>query len=113
MKTFIAIILASMALVFLVVTNTTLVPLHFYSLTMDFPLPFILMFPTGIALLCFAFFHERRMSKTTAIIHGLEDDFQSEQSKVLEMAKRAHELELENKKLKIRLGDTDGDEDSL
>lgn len=113
MKTFIAIVLAAIVLTFLTVTNTVMVPLHFYSLSTSVALPFILVFPTGVALLCFAFFHEIRMEKSTAIIHGLEDDLQREQAKILEIVKRTHELELENRKLKIRLGDTDTDDDSL
>lgn len=113
MKTFVVFVLVCIALTFLVVTNTTGVPLHFYSFTMSFPLPFILVFPTGIALLCFAFFYERQRGKTTIIIHGLEDDLQNEQIKIMEIIKHTHELEIENEKLKIRLGDTDVDEDSL
>lgn len=113
MKMLVGIILASMVFTFLVITNATPVPLHFYSYTMSFPLPFILVFPTGIALLCFAFYHEHRTSKTTTIIRGLENDLQNEQEKVIETAKRTHELELENRKLKIRLGDISKDEDSI
>jgi hypothetical protein len=115
MKTFVTIVLTCIVLTFLVVTNTVMVPIHFYSLSMNVALPFILVFPTGVALLAFAFFHELRMGKATTIIHGLEDDLQHEQDKVLDIVRRTHELELENRKLKIRLGDTDADtdEDSL
>ena len=113
MKMLVSIVLASMMLTFLVVTNTTSVPLHFYSFTMSLPLPFILIFPTGIALLCFAFYHERKMDKATVVIRELENDLQGEQEKVIETTKRTHELELENRKLKIRLGDIDKDEDSI
>lgn len=113
MKTFIILVLTTIAITFLAVTNTTPVPLHFYSFTMSFPLPFILVFPTGISLLCFAFFYERQKGKTTIIIRGLEDDLQNEQIKIMEIIKHTHELEIENEKLKVRLGDTDSDEDSL
>lgn len=113
MKMLVAIVLASMVLTFLIVTNQTSVPLHFYSYTMSFPLPFILVFPTGIALLCFAFYHEHQMGKTTIVIRELENDLQSEQEKVIGVTKRTHELELENRKLKIRLGDVDKDDDSI
>ncbi len=113
MKTLIAVVLASMILTFLVVTNTTMVPLYFYSYTLSFPLPFILVFPTGIALLCFAFYYERQMDKATVIIRTLENDLHSEQEKVIEVTRRTHELELENRKLKIRVGDVDVDTDSL
>lgn len=109
----VALVLAGMAFTFLIVTNTEMVPLHFYAYTMNVPLPFILVFPTGIALLIFAFFHERRMGKATVIIRALENDLQGEQEKVITVTKRAHELELENRKLKIRLGDVDTDDDSL
>jgi hypothetical protein len=115
MKTFVTIVLICIVLTFLVVTNAAMVPLRFYSLSMNVALPFILVFPTGIALLAFAFFHELQMGKATTIIHGLEDDLQHEQDKVLEIVRRTHELELENRKLKIRLGDAgaDTDEDSM
>lgn len=113
MKTFVTIVLICIALTFLTVTNTVMVPIRFYALSTSIALPFILVFPTGVALLCFAFFHELRMGKATTIIHGLEDDLQHEQAKVLEIVRRTHELEIENRKLKIRLGDPDTDEDSL
>lgn len=88
-------------------------PLHFDSYTVKIPLPFILIFPTGIALLCFAFYHEHRMKKSTIVIRELENDLQSEQEKGIEIVRRTHELELENQKLKIRLGDVDKDDDSI
>lgn len=115
MKMFIVIVLVVMGLTFIVTTNTDPVPLHFFSLTKSVPLPFILIFPIGIALLFFALYHWRQMSKVNLIIRELEDSLESEQEKVLGIAKRTHELELENRKLKIRLGDTDTDfdEDSL
>ena len=53
------------------------------------------------------------MDKATVVIRELENDLQSEQEKVIETTKRTHELELENRKLKIRLGDIDKDEDSI
>ncbi|MBP6889556.1 MAG: hypothetical protein KBF62_03460 [Candidatus Pacebacteria bacterium] len=113
MKMLVALVLAGMALTFFVVTNIVMVPLHFYSYTVKIPLPFILIFPTGIALLCFAFYHEHRMKKSTIVIRELENDLQSEQEKGIEIVRRTHELELENQKLKIRLGDVDKDDDSI
>lgn len=104
-----------MGLTFLVTNNTESVTLHFFTLTKNVPLPFILIFPIGITLLFFAFYSLRQRSKANVIICELEDSLESEQEKVLEIAKRTHELEIENRKLKIRLGDTDTDfdEDSL
>jgi len=113
MKIFILIVLVGMGLTFFVTANTAPVPLHFFTLTKDVPLSFILVFPTGIALFFFALYHLIQKRKVGIIIRELEDDLQGEQEKVLELAKRTHELELENRKLKIRLGHTDFDEDSL
>lgn len=113
MKIFILIVLVSMGLTFFVTSNTAPVPLHFFTLTKDVPLSLVLVFPTGITLLVFALYHLAQKRKASIVIRELEDDLQREQEKVLEIAKRTHELELENRKLKIRLGHTDFDEDSL
>lgn len=115
MKIFIVIVLVGMGLTFFVVSNTEPVPLHFFTLTKNVPLSFILIFPVGIVSLVFALYHMLQRSKAHFIIRELEDSLENEQEKVLEITKRTHELELENRKLKIRLGDTgtDFDEDSL
>jgi hypothetical protein len=67
MKIFIVIVLVAMGLTFIVTTNTDPVPLHFFTLTKNVPLPFILIFPIGIALLVFALYHWRQMSKANLI----------------------------------------------
>lgn len=115
MKMFIALLLVIMALTFFVTANTEPVPLHFFALTKSVPLSLILVFPVGVALFLFALYHLRQSGKADFIIRALENDLQSEQEKVIEITKRAHELELENQKLKIRLGESDAgiDEDSL
>jgi citrate lyase beta subunit len=54
------------------------------------------------------------MSKAAVVIRDLEDSVERAQKKVLEVTKRTHELEIENRKFKIRLGDQlDTDERSL
>lgn len=113
MKTFVIFVLLCMGLTFFVITNADSVALHFFNLRGLVPLPFILIFPTGIALLLFALYHWRQMSKSSFIIRELENDLESEQKKVLEVLTRTHELELENRKFKIRLGDEAVDDDSL
>ncbi|MFZ1719845.1 MAG: hypothetical protein WAU28_00660 [Candidatus Moraniibacteriota bacterium] len=113
MKNFVVIILMGMMLTFLVVTNTAVVPIHFFSLSLQVALPLVLTFPTGVALLCFSFYHMHQMRKVSIVIRTLENDLQSEQEGVIEVTRRVHELELENRKLKIRLGDESIDEDSL
>ena len=102
-----------MGLTFFVTSNTAPVPLHFFTLTKDIPLSYILVFPIGITLFLFSFYHLLQRRKTYSIIRDLEDDLENEQKKVLEIVKRTHELELENQKLKIRLGGTSFDDDSL
>lgn len=115
MKTFIFAVIVGLAATFLVVTNAAPVPLHFLKFTLNVPLPFILTFPTGIALICFALYHSRQMGKHGSVVANLEHELLSEQNKLLELAKRTHELELENRKQKIRLGEveTDADENSM
>lgn len=113
MKNFIVFVLACVALTFFVTANTQPVPLHFFTLTKDVPLSFILIFPISITLLIFALYNLMQRRKASIIIHELEDSLEGEQKKVLEIVKRTHELEIENRKLKIRLGHTDFDEDSL
>jgi uncharacterized integral membrane protein len=113
MKIFIVIILVIMGLTFFVTSNTEPVSLHFFSMTKSVPLSYILVFPSSIILILFALYHLIQRGKAYFIIRDLEDSLQSEQEKVLDIAKRTHELELENQKLKIRLGGTTFDDDSL
>ncbi|MFZ2299820.1 MAG: LapA family protein [Candidatus Moraniibacteriota bacterium] len=113
MKMFIVVVLVVMGLTFLVTTNTEPVPLHFFTITKNVPLSFILIFPIGIALLFFSFYHLRQRSKANLIIRELEDSLENEQKKIIEIAKRNHELELENQKLKVNSGNIALDEDSL
>lgn len=113
MKNFIVILLVGMGITFFVTANTEPVPLHIFTLTKDVPLSYILVFPLGIALLVFSLLYLIQRRKAGIVIRELEDSLESEQEKVLETAKRTHELEIENRKLKIRLGHTDFDEDSL
>ena len=102
-----------MGLTFFVITNADPVPLHFFEWSGSVPLPFILVFPTGTALLLFSLYHWRQMSKSSTIIRGLENELEAEQKKVLDVLTRTHELELENRKMSIRLGVTQPDENSL
>lgn len=113
MKIFIAIVLVIMGLTFFVTSNTEPVPLHLFTLTKNVPLSYILIFPIGITLFVFALYHLIQRRKASIIIRELEDSLESEQKKVLEIVRRTHELEIENQKLKIRLGGTAFDEDSL
>lgn len=113
MKIFIVLLIVVIGLTFFVTSNTASVPLHFFTLTRDIPLSYILVFPISITLLLFSFYHLLQRRKTYSIIRDLEDDLENEQKKVLEIVKRTHELELENQKLKIRLGGTTFDDDSL
>lgn len=113
MKIFIVLLVVVMGLTFFVTSNTEPVSLHFFTWTKDIPLSYILVFPIGVALLFSALFHLIQRSKTHFIIRDLEDNLENEQKKVLEIVKRTHELELENQKLKIRLGGTTFDDDSL
>lgn len=113
MKNFILIVVIVMGLTFFVTSNTEPVSLHIFTLTKSVPLSFILVFPIGITLVLFGFYHLILRRKASIIIRDLEDNLESEQEKILEIVKRTHELEIENQKLKIRLGHTDFDEDSL
>lgn len=113
MKIFIILLVTVTGLTFFVTSNTASVPLHFFTLTKDIPLSYILVFPVSITLLFFSLYHLLQQRKASSVIRDLEDDIESEQKKVLEIVKRTHELELENQKLKIRLGGTTFDDDSL
>jgi len=113
MKNFILLVVIVMGITFFVTSNTEPVSLHIFMFTKNVPLSFILVFPIGITLVLFGFYHLIQRRKASIIIHDLEDNLESEQKKILEIAKHNHELEIENQKLKIRLGHTDFDEDSL
>ena len=113
MKNFILVVVIVMGITFFVTSNTESVPLHIFTVTKSVPLSFVLVFPIGIALVFFGLYHLTQRHKASIIIRDLEDALEGEQKKILEIAKHNHELEIENQKLKIRLGHTDFDEDSL
>lgn len=113
MKLFIVIVVIVMGLTFFVTSNTTPVPLRIFVWTKDVPLSYVMVFPLTFALLLFASYHLVQRRKANIVIRDLEDNLESEQEKMIELAKRTHELEIENQKLKIRLGGTAFDDDSL
>jgi uncharacterized integral membrane protein len=113
MKAFIASVIVFMGLTLFITSNSVSVPLHFLSWTRNVPLAYVLIFPIGITLILAAFYNMLLHRKSNIVIRDLEDNLQSEQEKTIAAVKRAHELEIENQKLKIRHGETDVDEDSL
>lgn len=102
-----------MGLAYFVTANTESVPLHIFTLTRNIPLSLILVFPMSTVTIVFGIYNLIQSRKASIIIRDLEDNLENEQKKILEVVKRTHELEIENQKLKIRLGHTDFDEDSL
>ena len=99
---------------FFIVQNTVVVPVKIGEYIFSTPLPLAIIVPLSVAMLLFAFFHLGLMRKANLIIRDLEDTVEQDQNQVLEITKQAHALEIENRKLKIRLGEeTDIDERSL
>lgn len=96
------------------IENTAMVPMKLMTFVVEVPLVLALIMPLGIALLLFSLFHFGTMRKAELVIHDLEDNVENSQKQLLEVTKRTHVLEIENRKLKIRLGeDTEGDDLSL
>ena len=96
------------------VENTATVPMKLMTFLIDVPLSLAIVMPLGLALLFFSLFHFGTMGKVDIVIRDLEDNVENAQKQLLTATKRTHELEIENRKLKIRLGDeTDTDEQSL
>jgi len=96
------------------IENTAAVPMRLITFSIDVPLAIAIVMPLGIALLLFSLFHFGTIRKADMVIHDLEDNVENVQKQMLESTKRTHELEIENRKLKIRLGDeTDTDDRSL
>jgi len=111
MKTFVATILAVLLLTFFAASNKTVIPVTIASYSTNVPLSLALIFPIGIALLLFTLFHLRIMRKAALVIRDLEDNVEEMQKQLITMTKRAHELEIENRKLKIRFGEPEDEDD--
>ena len=112
MKIFIATVLAVLFLTFFAASNKTIIPVTFASYSAEVPLSLALIFPVGIALLLFTLFHLRIVTKVELVIRDLEDNVEEMQKQLITMTKRAHELEIENRKLKIRFGEAEDEDDS-
>ncbi len=114
MKTFVGLVVAILFLTLFTVENTTPVAFKFMSFAVDIPLSLAIVIPLGVALLIFALFHFGTLEKAEVVIRDLENNVERAQKELVAATKRKHELEIENRKLKIRLGDeTDTDEHSL
>lgn len=99
---------------FFTVQNTFLVPVKIGNFLINTPLPLAIIVPVSVTMLLFAFFHLGLMRKSNIVIRDLEDTVEEDQNQILEITKQAHALEIENRKLKIRLGEeSDIDERSL
>lgn len=114
MKTFVSMVVVVLVFTLFAIENTATVPMKLMTFVVEVPLALALIMPVGMALLIFALFHFGTMRKAELVIHDLEDNVESAQKQAVEATKRTHALEIENRKLKIRLGeDTDGDDLSL
>lgn len=114
MKTFVSMVIVVLVFTLFAIENTAPVPMRLMTFLVEIPLALAIVMPLGTALLFFALFHFGTVGKTDIIIRDLEDNVENAQKQMLEATKRTHELEIENRKLKIRLGDeADTDERSL
>lgn len=114
MKTFVSMVVVVLIFTLFAVENTVPVSMKFMTFLIDVPLSIAIIMPLGIALLFFALFHFGATGKAAIVIRDLEDNVENAQQQLVEVTKRTHELEIENRKLKIRLGDeTDTDGQSL
>ena len=114
MKSFVVMVVVSLFFVLFAEMNRTVVPIAFGTFSFNAPVSLVTIIPVGLTLLLFALYHLGKMRKAELVIRDLEDNVESAQKQVLEITKRTHELEIENRKYKIRLGEeTDVDEQSL
>lgn len=114
MKTFVSMVIVVLVFTLFALENTATVPMRLVTFLVEVPLVLVIVMPLGVALLFFSLFHFGTMRKAEIVIRDLEDNVENAQKQLLAMTKRTHELEIENRKLKIRLGDeTDTDERSL
>ncbi len=114
MKTFVSMVIVVLVFTLFAMENTAMVPMTIVTYLVEVPLALAIIMPVGIALLILSFFHFGTMRKADLVIRDLEDNVENAQKQLLEMTKRAHALEIENRKQKIRLGeDVDGDDLSL
>lgn len=114
MKTFVSMVIVVLVLTLFAIENTEPVSMKLVTFLVEVPLSLAIVMPLGVALLFFALFHFGTLGKADIVIRDLEDNVENAQKQLLAATKRTHELEIENRKLKIRLGDeTDSDERSL
>lgn len=114
MKTFVSMVVVILIFTLFAVQNTAIVPIKLFAFAFTVPLSLAIVVPLAIALLFLSLFHFGISRKSILVIRNLEDTAENAQKELLAATKRSHELEIENRKLKIRLGDeTEADERSL
>ncbi len=114
MKNFVIMVIVVLLFTLFAVANKSMVSIKIATLSIQTPLSLAIIVPIGITLLLFALFYFRIIGKMELIIRDLEGNVEDTQKQVLEITKRKHELEIENRKLKVRLGEpADFDDTSL
>ena len=113
MLRFVFLIIFTIILVVFATTNAAPVSIQIAGSYLEVPLTYIIFLPVGIALLTFAAFYLLKSRNLKVMIHTIENEKESVQSDVTKLTKKNHELEIENKKLKTRLGIKANDDESL
>lgn len=79
----------------------------------DVPVYLVVISAFAVGLLVGGFFSVVKQFIHGRVLHRQSDQLSKAKQETVELTKQIHQLELENAKLKTRLGDTDADEESL
>lgn len=112
MKTVLLLILAIL-IAFFATANASSTPINFGSYTLSIPLSLALILPLGTGLLILTVIYSAKARRLQSVIKHNNNEISELQSNIVELNKKTHQLEIENNKLKMKLGGKPFDDESL
>lgn len=113
MKIFILLIILVILISFFATANSAPTLIHFGSYTLNAPLSLALILPLSIGLLLFTVIYLAKARRLRSVIKNNNDEIAELQNTLTQTNKKVHQLEIENNKLKTRLGDKPFDNESI
>lgn len=113
MKIFILFITLTILFSYFATTNALLVPIQLGPYALNFPLSLAILLPLGMGLLVFTLIYLAKIRRLKFISKQDNDEINELQNNITQLNKKIHELQLENKKIKTRLGDKSFNDESI
>lgn len=113
MKIFILLIILAISVSFFATANASSIPIYFGSYTLNAPLSLALILPLGAGLLIFTLVYSAKARRLKSVINNNNNEINDLQETITGLNKRVHQLEIENNKFKVKLGDKPFDDESI